>query len=393
MGERAWLLGVLSAACLCVGVGCGDRGTGGTLATVTSGGLPERVAGNTLKVDPRDVVGYDFLRASLYVPPGSSVPITTSDTAPVEAVKVVPGQSVRAGQTLVKLADVGGQERYTEARADLVRAEEACSGALDQLRQPVEYTRVQLDHAKEQLELDRNDALQGADDTDVLSAEQTLAQARLQLTQARSRQRTALQPYLRDLSAAKAEMAAASHAMQGSVIVAPISGTVMSIGVVPGDEVGITPDAAIGTVTDLDALQVKARLTDSQMQHARPGTPVELQFKDLPSRMFEGRIDHIRTLPSEDGTAIHEATIAFENKGHPIKPDSVLVRAAIRIGEVRNVVAVPVSTIHWDPDGNCYVDRLVNDKWQHASVTVGLSDGKYVEIKSGISEGDTILSR
>jgi multidrug efflux pump subunit AcrA (membrane-fusion protein) len=52
---------------------------------------------------------------------------------------------------------------------------------------------------------------------------------------------------------------------------------------------------------------------------------------------------------------------------------------------------VPISSVVTLADGRTFVDKVVNGKVQRVEVKTGISSNAYVEIVSGLSEGDTIL--
>lgn len=68
--------------------------------------------------------------------------------------------------------------------------------------------------------------------------------------------------------------------------------------------------------------------------------------------------------------------------------------AAVRINgaKAKNVLRVPPTAIHRDGK-QVYCLVQVGDKTEKRVVTIGTSDGKYVEIKSGLRVGDEVVLR
>src|SRR5205814_9750339 len=58
--------------------------------------------------------------------------------------------------------------------------------------------------------------------------------------------------------------------------------------------------------------------------------------------------------------------------------------------EAKNALAVPSEAITNDETGRPIVYTLDNGKWQAAVVQTGITDGKYTEIKQGLTAGQTI---
>lgn len=389
MGKRFQLISALTIACSLVVAGCNGTNENNSY---TSGGAPERMQPVPVKAARRDLVGFDLLSASLYVPPEASAPITVANEGPVERVAVVPGQYVRRGQLVVELQDSSQQEDYTDAKQAYDAAKTAYASAKTQYDQPVEQAKSQLEQAQSQLSQDKADAAQGGGDNDLQSDEQAVQQARSNLEQATTGERSNMLQYRDQLFAAQRALATARSSAREGIITAPISGTVVSLSVVAGQEVGTSPHQVIGQVVDLDAIEVKATIADSQMKIATPGTHVVLAFGDIPNRVFDGRITQVRSVPAPNGATVHEATIAFGNRDHLVKPSSMLSSAGIRVGEVKDALAVPVEAVRQMKDGTYYVKVQANGQWQDTPVTIGLSDGHYTQIKSGLNDGDTVLA-
>ncbi len=366
--------------------GCKTSGNQGS----TSNAAPQRLAPVEVKVAQRDIVGFKLLQASLYMPPEDMATVTASYSAPVERVAVKPGQYVRRGQLLVQLAAPDVQSNLQTAKETLQAAQAAYSDAVAKYGQTVRQDNEQLKQAQDAERQARQQAQTGGDATALQPAEDARKQAEEALIQARADEKTNLLPYKQQLDQATAALTAAHSSAHQSVIAAPISGAVLLLNVQPGQQVGTTANQPIGTIADLDALQIKADLTDDQLTTIQVGTTVEIVFRDVQGQIFHGRVSKIRAAPAANGTTLHEATIEFKNADHLVKPGAIIDRVGVRIGEAKGVLAAPVSAIHKDPSGRLFLNKLVNGQWVPTFVTVGLSDGQYTEIKSGIGEGDTV---
>ena len=84
------------------------------------------------------------------------------------------------------------------------------------------------------------------------------------------------------------------------------------------------------------------------------------------------------------------AVVDFNNEEGVVKPGARVQQVAIKTGEVRNVVAIPVDAVDQDKSGRPTVSVLRNGQWQPVVVDAGITDGKYIQIKSGIQPGETV---
>jgi len=65
--------------------------------------------------------------------------------------------------------------------------------------------------------------------------------------------------------------------------------------------------------------------------------------------------------------------------------------AVVTVASADNVLVVPIEAIQTDADGNKYVVVLGSDgNTSNVTVTTGLSSSSYVEVQSGLTEGQTV---
>ena len=391
MSKKLLLYIALSMIVSAAEVGCNSStSAAGTAGSATTGSAAQHIAPVPVKVARRDLIGYELLQAKLYVPPEATSNIPVSNTGPVRQVDVKTGDSVKRGQLLVELEDTNIQTDYTNAKETLAAAKSAYATAEVQYGQPVKDAEQQLAQAQSvERDMRTQPATGSTDSPDLHDAQQTREQAQEQLTKARAVEQANMLQYRQQLDEAqKATASARSSAKQG-IITAPISGTVTALNVVPGQQVGTSANSSIGTIVDLDAIELKCDLNDSQQSIAGEGTHVVIVFRDIPDRIFDGRIASVRSVPSKDGATLHEATIRFKNTDHLVKPGSMLSRAGIKTGQVQGALTVPFEALHRD-GGKWFVNVDVNGSPKPTEVKIGISDGQYTQIKSGLNEGDTV---
>jgi Cu(I)/Ag(I) efflux system membrane fusion protein len=155
-----------------------------------------------------------------------------------------------------------------------------------------------------------------------------------------------------------------------------------------GAEVGADASKPVAVVVDLDALEVHAVLNDENFTRIKERDDVVLAFKELPNQSFEGNVARIMTVPKE-GKVERHAVIRFTNKDGLVKP-GMAATASVKLGEVKNVIAVPTDAVDRDSTGKPVVKVLRGNDWSPTVVEVGMSGGGYTEIKSGLNEGDTV---
>jgi HlyD family secretion protein len=374
------------AAISLVAHGCGLKGND----SYSSGGAPQKIAQSQAKVERRNITGFRLLAGSLYMPPEATADVRVGLSAPVDRVAASPGKFVHKGELLVRLSTPNSPSDIQSARQALQAAQAAYTDAEVKYSEPVRAAQQQLQQAEDSERQARQQNSSDSDGSSVQEADDARKQAQQALEQARADEKTNLLQYRLQLEQAQNALSNIRSSVHEGNIVAPITGTVLSLNVQPGQQLGTSPNQLIGTVANLDALSIKSILTDDQLKAVHPGTPVEILFADVPDRIFYGRVAQIRAMPGGNGATLHEATISFGNTDHLVKPSSSLERVGIRLGSVQSVPAVPVGAIQRGSPGQLFVNKQVNGAWRAVPVTLGMSDGQYTEVRSGLSEGDVV---
>ena len=104
---------------------------------------------------------------------------------------------------------------------------------------------------------------------------------------------------------------------------------------------------------------------------------------------------------TSNGVTTYPVTVQIDNPPDGLLP-GMNVDAVIVVDEAENAVAVPVSAVQrgnivyvkddsaTNTDGTMVNGTLLPDGWRAVEVETGLSDENYIEITSGIAEGDIV---
>jgi RND family efflux transporter MFP subunit len=343
------------------------------------------------KVEKRDLEGYAFLDdPALYVPPESQAVVYPKYKAPVEQVMAAVGQRVNRGEVLIQLSFPSADAAYDQAQADLKAAETAYANAKSQYEQPVREAKAALDQARR---IERDARAQ----TDPTGDASMVEQARMQREAAEAAVKEAQiaadansRSYRDQLDAYRQAMDQAKQGVKQGSLRAPISGTVTFLDVRAGEVVGDNASRPLVKIVDLGDIQVKAHVASSYAEKLEKGKMVTVAFKELPDRTFEGRISKVAVVPTGQGESAKELTIDFRNDEGLIKEGFHPDWAGIKVGEVKDVLVVPRLAVDLDSTGKPVVKVLDGQNWVPRVVETGLSDGKFIEIKSGLKEGETV---
>ncbi|MDY3906713.1 MAG: efflux RND transporter periplasmic adaptor subunit [Lawsonibacter sp.] len=189
----------------------------------------------------------------------------------------------------------------------------------------------------------------------------------------------------------------ARDALESYTIIAPISGTVIEKNVKAGDKVDGINSGSLAVIYDLSCLTLTMNVNELDIGKIQPGQQVELTAAALPGQTFRGVVDRVSINgTTTNGFTTYPATILLEEYG-ALKP-GMNVSATIQGDTAAGVLTVPVEAVSRGdkvlvaPKEALAEDGTLADpsKLEERTVTLGLSDDHYIEITSGLAEGDTI---
>ena len=342
----------------------------------------------------RDIVAYAALDGKIMAPAPADANIMPPYKAPVHKVYVTVGQKVQEGEVLMELSAPSNQVYYQQARQRLQQARDQLTQARTRYLAQLRKAKQELEQAR-QVEKSVRQALKAAqagkevgvtivDLEEAIERRQAAEQA---VIDAEARMEAGLVPYERELLNAQQAFQEAQSGVKAAMIRSLISGTVLELNVKAGDEAN--PKRSVARVTDLSALRVYAEVDSELSTTLKAGAPATITVKELPDEEFRG---FLRNVYSKEAGLLrgveHIAVFDFVNREGLAKPE-MNAKIRVKVGEAKNALAVPVGAIY-KTNGRQAVKLRVNNEWRTRIVETGISDGEYIEIKSGLREGDVV---
>jgi len=271
---------------------------------------------------------------------------------PVKKFYVKEGQKVVAGDLLYEVDSNTIQSTLTQARTNL-------SGA------NTEYDAALLNYERIQSLFD----IGGVSQQELENAKKSVTSAQNQITQA------------------TANMQQAQNQYQDTRRFAEISGEVSKIYV--NENQSLSMGTNIMDIIDYDNLEVEIKVDEYDLSAITVGKEAEIIIEALGKRLTGTVSEIAREASIESGVSYFKATVVLAE-------DSDLrigLTADIRIitQKAENVITVPVAAVSYDFSG-AYVQVYGQDrKIEQKAVIVGINDGRLIEIKEGVFDGDAVL--
>jgi len=198
------------------------------------------------------------------------------------------------------------------------------------------------------------------------------------------------------LQQARLAVQTAQENLEATKLVAPISGTVMSISNKVGESAG---SGTFITIADLSQADLTIYMDPNDWSNIKVGYEAQVTFDALPDQTFTGKVTQISPqLVTIQGNSIVEGQVLLDppqgaTANDPIQlPLGVSASVDVISAQARNAVLVPVQALHQLSPGNYAVFVMVAGKPTLRVVTVGLQDPTFAEIKSGVKAGDIVTT-
>lgn len=169
---------------------------------------------------------------------------------------------------------------------------------------------------------------------------------------------------------------------------APISGKVISDSAVLGEMVDESTE--ILTIMDPSVLWVDAEIYEKDIAKIKAGQEVAVTVPAYPDDTFQGSVTYISDVLNEDTRTITVRT-EVANAGSKLKP-GMFANVAISLNHAGEALAVPSDAVV-DDRGQHFVFVKRDDRYHPQLVTLGWREHSFIEITSGLEEGDEVVTR
>jgi len=194
---------------------------------------------------------------------------------------------------------------------------------------------------------------------------------------------------LTELENAQLNLQSAEDSLNGTRLLAPISGTIMALDFVVGDTVGTS---AVVTIADLSQPYLEVFLDETDWGNITVGYDAEVTFDALPDQVFTGKVTQVDPgLYTSNNTSVVRGLVLLDDTQTGLNlPIGSAAAADIIGGRAENAVLVPVDALRETSPGSYAVFVVENGKPRLRVVEVGIQDLLYAEIKSGLEEGEVV---
>lgn len=209
------------------------------------------------------------------------------------------------------------------------------------------------------------------------------------------------------LTSAQENLKKAQDALAKYNAVAPFSGTVLSVGIQPGQKV--PTDTVAVTIADISVMTVEARVDSMNVSYVKPGMACEIvQYTmDGTQTTVPGTVQSVSLAgKTENGMSFFPAIIQVDNANGELRP-GMFVEYSMTASQVEDALLVPLQAVKQTEQGACvFVEAAeppanaldatnlgmeVPKGFYAVPVQIGVSNQNNVEIKEGVEEGQVVF--
>jgi len=202
------------------------------------------------------------------------------------------------------------------------------------------------------------------------------------------------------ISGAQASLNSAALALSqtSATITAPASGVVKGLTITPGAIISLTSSSSntstsqvLGSIYQVGPTQAQVNISEIDSVSVSEGQKVTMTLDAFPNSTFTGKVASINTNGIvSSGVTSYPAVITFDAGNDHIYPN-MAVNAKIITKIKSDVLLAPSSAVQTN-NGQSTVRVMKNNNPESVTVEVGDSNATQIEITSGLTEGDTIVT-
>lgn len=317
------------------------------------------------------------LDASGYVTARRIATVSSKITGKVKEVYIEEGQSVKEGEILARL-DV------QDAQAQLQLSQSQLASSQSQLAE----ARAQLALAESNYARNRE-----------LASKQLVSRQALDTVKAERDSRAArLVSLQKSVAVSEQQTSVSALNVDNTVIRAPFDGVIIAKAAQPGEMIspisagGGSIRTGIGTLVDMDSLEVQVDVNEAYIGRVAPGMPIEAVLNAYPDWKIPGEV--IAIIPTADRSkATVKVRVALNSKDTRIVPDM-----GVRVSFLEKRTDNKPLTGFWIPntavlsEGEAtFAFSIVEGKAKRVSISIAERNDNESRVEKGLAKGDSLI--
>jgi HlyD family secretion protein len=315
--------------------------------------------------------------------PKEEILIKPNISGVIEEIYIEAGEYIKSGDLIAKIRVIPNVSSLTSAKNNIASSKTALETALINLKtQQANYDRQKALFEKGVISANDFEGINNS----YLQTKQSVEQARINLNSARQ-----------NYDIIKTGTTSGLGNIAQTLVRATISGMVLDVPVKEGNQVieanNFNEGTSIASLADINKMIFEGKVDESEVGKIKEGLPLEITIGAIENKKFDAVLDYI----APKGI-VENGAIQFEIKGSLKSIDSTFIRAglsanaSIILEKEENVLAIREALVQYDrKTKQPFVELEIGDqKFERKDIEVGISDGIFVQVKSGVAQEDKI---
>lgn len=178
---------------------------------------------------------------------------------------------------------------------------------------------------------------------------------------------------------------------------ATVSGMILDIPVKVGNQViesnNFNDGTAIATIADVEKMIFEGKVDESEVGKITENLPLEITVGAIENKKFNAVLDFIAPKGvSENGAIQFEIKGTLNNQNATFIRAGLSANASIILARAENVLSIKEALVQYDPKTKKPFVEIATgaQEFQRKEISLGVSDGLYVEVLEGVTQQDNI---
>ena len=178
---------------------------------------------------------------------------------------------------------------------------------------------------------------------------------------------------------------------------ATVSGMILDIPVKVGNQViesnNFNDGTTIATIADVEKMIFEGKVDESEVGKITENLPLEITVGAIENKKFNAVLDFIAPKGvSENGAIQFEIKGTLNNQNATFIRAGLSANASIILARAENVLSIKEALVQYDPKTKKPFVEIATgaQEFQRKEISLGVSDGLYVEVLEGLTQQDNI---
>lgn len=187
------------------------------------------------------------------------------------------------------------------------------------------------------------------------------------------------------------------NSLANTIVKATVSGLVLDIPQEEGNQViqsnNFNDGSLIASIADISKMIFKGKVDEGEVGKIKEGMAIKITVGAMPNQEFDAVLSYIAPKGVEvNGAVQFEIEAKLKLSENTRLRAGLSANASIILDQANDVLTISEALVQYDKETKLpYVEVAVGDQqFERKDITLGISDGITVEVKSGLSEADQV---